>query len=81
MEKTKMAKTAIDFKMGKDSDAATLAKKPAEPEGEPTEVDAMQTFIDAVKAGDADSAHRAMQAYKTLCEYEEPEVEMETFSG
>lgn len=72
---------AIDFKMDKGSDATMLAGKPAESEGEPTEVDAMQTFIDAVKAGDADSAHRAMQAYKTLCDYEEPEAEMETFSG
>jgi len=62
--------------------AAAMAKsKPPAEDSEPTEIDAMQTFIDAVKAGDAESAHRAMSAYKTLCEYEEPEPEMETFSG
>lgn len=67
----------IDFTMGKkDAPASAMAESE-----EPTEIDAMQTFIDAVKAGDAESAHRAMESYKTLCEYSEAEPEMETFSG
>ncbi len=43
---------------------------------EPGPVDAMQTFIDAVKAGDASAAHSAMESYKELCSYDSEPEEM-----
>jgi len=53
-------------------------------DAEMTSTDAMQTFIDAVKAGDAASAHSAFQSYMTMCETEKPmmaEPSYEKFSG
>jgi hypothetical protein len=70
-----------------ESDPMVLAKEPAADDDTDVEksdaIEAMSTFISAVKAGDAESAHAAWEAYKVFCDAEsaDEEADEETFTG
>ena len=78
-----MAMPGFGKKKKEDPISEAPAMAMAEPESEPGPVEAMATFIAAVKAGDASAAHSAFESYKELCEYEEPMMEepRSSFSG
>ena len=73
----------VGFGKKKKEDPVSEAPALAMEESEPGPVEAMATFIAAVKAGDASAAHSAFESYKELCEYEEPMMEepRSSFSG